>query len=99
MRFRPIWFSCCPCRSNALTENERFFYEFGYLLIMGWCVILLYLMVQEVHVYSVSETIKNICVTVVTMLLFLLAAFTLYLLGQQLWQFVVSIYKEVALRV
>nr|WP_296437860.1 YIP1 family protein [uncultured Acetatifactor sp.] len=85
--------------SNALTENERFFYEFGYLLIMGWCVILLYLMVQEVHVYSVSETIKNICVTVVTMLLFLLAAFTLYLLGQQLWQFVVSIYKEVALRV
>ena len=85
--------------SNMLTENERFFYEFGYGAIICWCGILLYLMVQEVHVYSVSEAIKNIVVTVITMLLFLLAAFTLYLLGQQLWQFVVSIYKEVALRV
>ena len=85
--------------SNILTENERFFYEFGFGAIICWCGILLYLMVQEVHVYSVSETIKNICITVITMLLFLLAAFTLYLLGQQLWQFVVSIYKEVALRV
>lgn len=85
--------------SNALTENERFFYEFGHMAIIGWCAVLLYLMVQEVHVYSVSETIKNICITVITMLLFLLAAFTLYLLGQQLWQFIVSIYKEVALRV
>lgn len=85
--------------SNILTENERFFYEFGYMAIICWCGILLYLMVQEVHVYSVSEAIRNICVTVVTMLLFLLAAFTFYLLGQQLWQFIVSIYKEVALRV
>ncbi len=85
--------------SNALTANESFFYQFGYMVIICWCGILLYLMVQEVHVYSVSEAIKNICVTVITMLLFLLAAFTLYLLGQQLWQFVVSIYKEVALRV
>ncbi|GFH93556.1 hypothetical protein IMSAGC003_00082 [Lachnospiraceae bacterium] len=85
--------------SNILTENERFFYEFGYMAIICWCGILLYLMVQEVHVYSVSQAIKNICVTVITMLLFLLAAFTFYLLGQQLWQFIVSIYKEVALRV
>ncbi|MCM1305517.1 MAG: YIP1 family protein [Butyrivibrio sp.] len=85
--------------SNVLTENESFFYQFGYMVILGWCVILLYLMVQEVHVYSVSESVKNICVTVITMLLFLLAGFTLYLLGQQLWQFLVSIGREVSLRV
>lgn len=85
--------------SNVLTENESFLYSFGQLFIICWCGILLYLMVQEVHVFTISQTVKNLCVTVVTMGLFLLAAFTLYLLGTQLWEFVVSIYREVAIRV
>ncbi len=85
--------------SNVLTENESFLYSFGQTFIICWCAVLLYLMVQEVHVFTISQTVKNLCVTLVTMGLFLLAAFTLYLLGTQLWEFLVSIYKEVAIRV
>lgn len=85
--------------SNVLTENEAFVFEFGQLVLLAWSAVLLYLMVQEIHSFSIRETVKNILITVVTMLLLILAAIMLYLLFMQLKDFVVDIIQEVKLHV
>ncbi len=85
--------------TNVLTENEAFVYEFGQLILLVWSAVLLYLMVQELHSFSIKGTVKNILITIVTMLLLVLAAIMLYLLFGQLKDFVIEIFQEVKLHV
>ena len=85
--------------SNILTENEAFIYSFGEFVLIAWSGILLYLMVQELHFFTIRGTIKNIIVTGVTMFLLVLAAFMFYLLFMQLSDFVIEIFQEVRMRV
>jgi tetratricopeptide (TPR) repeat protein len=84
--------------SNVLTLNEVFIYTFSIRLVDAWVALMLFLMVKEIHNYSVSETIRNILYTVFTMAVMLLTGYILYVLFNQLFDFVVTISREVRLR-
>ncbi len=84
--------------SNVLTLNEVFIYTFSIRLVDAWVALMLFLMVREIHNYSISETIRNILYTLFTMAVMLLTGYILYVLFNQLFDFVVTISREVRLR-
>jgi tetratricopeptide (TPR) repeat protein len=84
--------------SNVLTLNEIFIYTFSRDLIYAWCVLMLVIMVMEIHNYSFAETLRNIALTLFTMLMFLLTAYIFFVLFNQLVDFVQAIVQEVGLR-
>jgi MFS superfamily sulfate permease-like transporter len=85
--------------SNLLTQNEVFVFTFSTNLMWGWVGIMLFIMVKEIHNYTFSETIRNALTTLFTMALFLLTGYILYVLFNQLYEFVYAIVQEVGLRV
>jgi tetratricopeptide (TPR) repeat protein len=85
--------------SNLLTLNEAFIYAFSTRLMWLWVAVMLFIMVKEIHNYTLSETVRNILLTLFTMALFLLTGYILYVLFQQLADFVRAIVQEVGLRV
>jgi tetratricopeptide (TPR) repeat protein len=84
--------------SNLLTLNEIFIYSFSMDLIWFWVGLMLFLMVKEIHNYSFSETIRNIFVTIFTMALFVLTGYILYVLFNQLFDFLTAILQEIRIR-
>lgn len=84
--------------SNVLTLNESFIYSFSLDLMWAWTGIMLFMMVKEIHNYSFSETVRNVLITLFTMALFLLTGYILYILFNQLFDFVAAIVQEVGLR-
>lgn len=84
--------------SNVLTLNEAFIYSFSLDLMWAWVAIMLFIMVKEVHNYTVGETIKNILLTLFTMALFVLTGYILYVLFNQLFEFISAVLQEVQLR-
>ena len=84
--------------SNVLTMNEVFIYNFLNTLMWVWTGIMLVIMVKEVHNYSFSATLRNVLTTLFTMALFLLTGYILYVLFNQLYEFVWAIIQEVGLR-
>jgi hypothetical protein len=85
--------------SNVLSANEVFVYTFSLNLMWFWTGLMLFIMVKEVHNYSVSETIRNILLTIFTMALFVLTGYILYVLFNQLFDFINAIIQEARLRV
>lgn len=59
---------------------------------------MLVIMVKEIHNYSFSETVKNVLTTLFTMALFVLTGYILYVLFNQLFDFVSAIAQELRLR-
>ncbi|MCC7206094.1 MAG: YIP1 family protein [Anaerolineae bacterium] len=84
--------------SNLLTLNEVFLVDFATQLMWLWTGIMLVIMVKEVHNYSFGETVRNILTTLFTMAMFLLTAYILYVLFNQLYEFIYAIVQEVGLR-
>ena len=84
--------------SNVLTLNEIFIYKFSLEFIWFWTGLMFIIMVKEVHNYSLSETVKNILVTLFTMGLFLLTGYILYVLFNQLYNFISAVVQEIGLR-
>ena len=84
--------------SNVLTLNEVFIYSFSLGIMWTWIGIMLFIMVKEVHNYSFSETVRNILTTLFTIGLFLLTGYILYVLFNQLYDFVSAILQELRLR-
>lgn len=85
--------------SNVLTFNEVFLYTFSSQLIVLWCIIMLVIMVREIHNYTFSETVRNIITTLFTAAMLLLSAYILYVLFNQLIEFVQAVIQEASLRV
>jgi tetratricopeptide (TPR) repeat protein len=85
--------------SNLLTLNEAFLYRFSSQLIVLWCGVMLCIMVKEIHNYTLSETVRNIVTTLFTMAMLLLTGYILYVLFDQLFQFVQAVIQESMLRV
>lgn len=83
--------------SNLLTFNESFVYAFSTQLVLVWTGIMLVIMVKEIHNYSFSETVRSILITLFTMAIFLLAAYILYVLFNQLYEFILAIIREASL--
>jgi hypothetical protein len=84
--------------SNVLTLNEIFLYTFSLNIMWVWTGIMLFIMVKEIHNYTFSETVRNVLVTIFTMALFLLTGYILYVLFNQLFDFVSAIIREIGLR-
>ncbi|MGQ9908960.1 MAG: YIP1 family protein [Candidatus Flexifilum sp.] len=84
--------------SNVLTLNEVFLYTFSSQLILFWCGVMLVIMVKEIHNYTISETVRNLLLSLFTMAVMLLTAYILYVLFTQLFEFVLGIIREVGLR-
>jgi hypothetical protein len=84
--------------SNVLTLNESFIYSFSLNIMWFWIGMMLFIMVKEVHNYSFAETVKNVLVTLFTIALFVLTGYILYVLFNQLFEFVSAILQELRLR-
>jgi hypothetical protein len=84
--------------SNILTMNEVFLHDFSLNLVYFWVAIMLVIMVKEIHNYSFSETVRNVLITVFTMGLFVLTGYILYVLFNQLYEFILAIMQELRLR-
>ncbi|WBL14660.1 YIP1 family protein [Sutcliffiella sp. NC1] len=85
--------------SNALTINESFVYTFSMQIIIVWSAVILFIMIQEIHNFTFFETVRNILVTIFAMLIIILVFFVIYVLLDQVIEFVLSIIQEVILRV
>ncbi len=84
--------------STVLTLNEVFIYSLSLNIMYFWMGMMLFIMVMEIHNYSFSETVKNVLLTIFTIALFLLTGYILYVLFNQLYNFITAILQEVGLR-
>lgn len=86
--------------SRVLTLNEGFVYTFLMQIAIGWSALLIFLMVKEIHDFSVSQTIKNLILTVSGGLISVIIGFILYILiVDQVIDFIYAIIWEVLMRV
>ena len=81
--------------SHVITDNERFFVDFGRLFMMAWIGVLVFIAVKEINDYSVGETVKIILLTLFTILIVCLLAFIIYVLWSQVIDFAQQIPREV----
>lgn len=84
--------------TNILTLNEVFLYTFSLNLMWVWLGIMLFIMVKEIHNYTFSETVRNVLITLFTMALFVLIGYILYVLFNQLFDFISAVAQELRLR-
>jgi hypothetical protein len=84
--------------SNGLTYNEWIVYQLLDGLRFVWSGAFIILMIKEVHNYDVRALLKNVFLTIFTMLMLVLIGFLMYVLTSQLWNYVESIIQEVLLR-
>ncbi|TLN12937.1 YIP1 family protein, partial [bacterium] len=84
--------------SNVLSLNEVFLYSFAMNIVWFWTGLMLFIMVKEIHNYSFWETVRNVLITIFTMALFVLTGYILYVLFNQLFEFISAIFQEVRLR-
>ena len=85
--------------SYGFTLFESFIYNFLWFIAYGWTVIYFLIMLKEIHGYSIRQILFNIFLTIVTMLLLVLILFISYLLLSQVFDYVLSIIREVSARV
>ncbi|CCQ97013.1 NHL repeat containing protein [[Clostridium] ultunense Esp] len=85
--------------SNFLTYNEAFIYQYSMGAVYVWSGLLLFLMVKEVHNYTIRETVKNILITFFSITMMVLFIFILTLLFNQEVDFIRTIIQEVRARV
>lgn len=84
--------------SRYLTLNEIFIYQALLSILWIWSGILLFFMIKDVHNYGVFETIKIILITGFTIII-MIVAFTLFSgLANQLWNFILEVFREVIAR-
>ena len=81
--------------SHVVTDNEKFFVQFGNFLMICWIGVLVFLSIKEINDYTVKETVKIILLTLFTILIVCLLAFIIYVLWKQVIDFVQQIPREV----
>ena len=81
--------------SNFIVASEAFLYTMPKLVLWGWSFGLMFFMIKDIEELQVGENIKNIVLTILTMLLFIAFAFLAYILGKQLVTFIINLIGEV----
>lgn len=84
--------------SNVLTLNEVFIYQTLNQVIMAWIILNLFIMVKEIQNNTFSENVRNVVLTIFTMIMIVLVAYILYYLANQLYEFINTILQEVRVR-
>ena len=79
--------------SRALTFNESFLYYALLILCYLWCGVNVIMTVMELHDYSLPKALLNILLTVICLVLAIAFIFILYVLGYQLIEFIISLFK------
>ncbi len=92
--FTPVNFAL----SHVLTSNEQFLITMLNILIYAWIVILVVIGIKEVNNYSMGDGFKIIFLTIFTILIGALLIFIIYVLWQQVFEFISAIYGEVVYR-
>ncbi|MDD4090129.1 MAG: YIP1 family protein, partial [Acholeplasmataceae bacterium] len=81
--------------THGLTYNESFIYSSLQSITIAWSLILVIVMLKEVHNYTIKELIINILLTLFAMVMIVVILALLYLLTNQLYEYVMGILKEV----
>lgn len=81
--------------SHFLTYNEVFFLQITRLAGIVWTGLLILLGVQEIHSYRTRDAIKSILFTLLFMLIIAIMLLIIIIMGEQLYQFLESVIKEV----
>ncbi|NLU51366.1 MAG: hypothetical protein GXX10_00625 [Clostridiaceae bacterium] len=81
--------------SHFLTHNEVFFLQITNLAGIVWSGLLILLGVQEIHSYTTRDAIKSILFTLLFMLIIAVMLLIIIIMGEQLYQFLESVIKEV----
>ena len=84
--------------SNFLTFNEAYLFHILNLFMWGWSILNIILMLKEIHNFTIKELIINILLTAVAIIVLILLALVIYILANQLIQFIVNLFKEGAMR-
>lgn len=85
--------------SYVLTFNEAFLIELFRFVISTWTIILLIYSVKEVHNYSFRETVLSILLILFGIVIIIILGLLIYSFIGQLFDFLMSIIKEVIYRV
>lgn len=85
--------------SHALTLNEIFIFQSVLYIRDAWILLLIVLMIIEIHNYSFRELIKNILLTLFAMAVIVAMLILIYLLVNQMYDYISSIIREVWNRV
>ncbi|HOI84612.1 MAG TPA: NHL repeat-containing protein [Acholeplasmataceae bacterium] len=81
--------------SNVLTYNEAFIYNFAYMIMIGWSVIMLLIMIKELNNFKYGELLVNLLLTIFIMVIMIVLYLIVSILSSQLINFVVNLVKEV----
>ncbi len=85
--------------SYGFTLFESFIYQFMWVVAQGWTILYFLIMLKEIHGYSIKQIVFNLFLTSITMILIILLLFVSYLLLSQVFDYFVSLIREVSLRV
>ena len=85
--------------SNVLTLNEAFIYNFINIIAYGWVGVLVFVMIKDLHNFSVGEVFVNIFLTLFAFCCFAVAIMLLNNVLGQLYDFILQVVKEVFVRV
>jgi hypothetical protein len=85
--------------TNVLTLQEVFIVDFLHSALFVWSVMLIVLMVMQIHDYKFSEAVKNLLLTVFTMIVIFVICVVIFVLGKELIEYIIRVVEEVVLRV
>lgn len=85
--------------SYIVTLNEAFIISFSSAIIWVWCAVILLLGLKEIHNYEIKDVIKNILLTLFLIFVGIIIFSIVYMLWDQLIEFLYSFLKEVAYNV
>ncbi len=81
--------------SNVLTYNEAFLYDFGYLIMISWSVIMMLIMIKELNNFKYGELVVNLLLTIFIMIIIIVLYLIISILSSQLFDFFINLFQEV----
>ncbi len=85
--------------SYIVTDNEVFILELIQFVVILWSLIVIFIGLQEIHVYEPGETLKSILISFAFMIIIGLVGVLFFLMGEMLVQFFIALFQEVNLSV
>lgn len=87
-----------PILSHLMTLNELVYLQIIDGIGYGWMLLMLFLGIREIHMYSAGKMISTTILTVIGAAIIVFVALLFFSLLQELGSFVYSIYREFSLR-
>jgi len=85
--------------THVCTLNEAFLVSFAAMISIGWTAVYLLVMVMEIHSFTFGGALKNIFITLFTVVTALAGFVLIYIMGKAAWDFFLDLGREVMYRV